>query len=471
MKKIMNSLLMAALVCGLSLGVTSCKDSDDDNNKSEEEQAKLAEEEQEQENNRFAILSQLTDLDEVGDSTYTIENYLALTDYQPTIGTADENEPTTRIVSTNTMEAAADRFADLVEVEIDSTTASYTWEDEKMGSMTYRKINDGTAWAEVEVRVKQVRGLEKIIYRSPAQGDNNSKFEGRAYYRFGDVVCDNIDESKGRYWVCVRPAFGPEGKEKSHWVCIDKLGSGNIKKHSTDDGNMMWWMPTGLGEDKEHMQNLAEMLYAMLYPATWENNIKDKNIKKLRMFNDFDRLNVRYHNRYFWARVCKQWDKNQLWEKVFHTSKENLKAQLNSGGLKLLHTGYSWQWWLTETLGGWNCSLYEATFTNGTGKECNMHQATYKTVKKKMKTSNNNYIKLDCRDMTKVNNYKAFFGDTNLRWCIRHDTYSKVKISLGPSYKDVYTYYRNLYNSDLDRLYNDPDETMANEVDLDVIKR
>ena len=32
MKKILNLLLMAAMVCGLSLAVTSCKDSDDDNN-------------------------------------------------------------------------------------------------------------------------------------------------------------------------------------------------------------------------------------------------------------------------------------------------------------------------------------------------------------------------------------------------------------------------------------------------------
>lgn len=31
MKKRMNFWLMAALVCGLSLGVTSCKDDDDDN--------------------------------------------------------------------------------------------------------------------------------------------------------------------------------------------------------------------------------------------------------------------------------------------------------------------------------------------------------------------------------------------------------------------------------------------------------
>ena len=34
MKKRMNFWLMAALVCGLSLGVTSCKDDDDDNGSS-----------------------------------------------------------------------------------------------------------------------------------------------------------------------------------------------------------------------------------------------------------------------------------------------------------------------------------------------------------------------------------------------------------------------------------------------------
>ena len=67
MKKNFYFLLMAALVCGLSLSVTSCKDDDKDNNggQSEEQQEQQALEEQEQDNARFAVLDQLADIDTI----------------------------------------------------------------------------------------------------------------------------------------------------------------------------------------------------------------------------------------------------------------------------------------------------------------------------------------------------------------------------------------------------------------------
>ena len=66
MKKHFYFLLMAALVCGLSLSVTSCKDDDKDNNgQSEEQQDQQAMEQQEQDNARFAVLDQLADIDTI----------------------------------------------------------------------------------------------------------------------------------------------------------------------------------------------------------------------------------------------------------------------------------------------------------------------------------------------------------------------------------------------------------------------
>ena len=308
MKKHFHFLLMAVLVCGLCLSVTSCKSDDDkDNGPSEEELEQQALEEQDLDNARIAILDQLADLDEVESS----EVDLLSQQFEPVIGVPAENDEAIRYVYTNTMEAAAERFADLVGAEIDENTPSYTWTDAKMGKMIYTKGNGTTAWAEVDVDIKQVRPFTKIIYCTPEMRGENKAFKGRAYYRFGDVVQRHnyvsLSSSQHEYWVCVRPAFGPEGKEDSHWACLERLTTNNYFIHSYK--GQKWRIPKGLGEDMEHMQNLAEMLYAILNPEQWEQNILDNsNNKKMKMFHDFDKNKEPYHNRYFWENVCKGWD-------------------------------------------------------------------------------------------------------------------------------------------------------------------
>ena len=84
MKKITYTLLMAALVCGLSLGITSCKDDDKDDS-GDDGQEQLSEEQQEQNNAAYAILDNLADLSSAND------NFLTQT-FEPTIGTADDGD-------------------------------------------------------------------------------------------------------------------------------------------------------------------------------------------------------------------------------------------------------------------------------------------------------------------------------------------------------------------------------------------
>ena len=491
MKNLMNFMLMAALMCGMSLTITSCKDDDKDNNndqQQQEQQAKEAEEQAEREIKCFAILNQLA-------SVTNPDGFLTKT-YEPTIGTADENDANIRIVNTNTMEAAALRFADLAEVDIDENTPSYTWKDDMLGTMTYTKSTDGKSWATVDVSIKQMPHLTKIIYRSGEQGDNNGAFKGRAYYRFGDVIAYGFyDREKGavyELWVCVRPAFGPEGKDKSHWICIDNnLPEGNIKEHSTDDDEQTWYLPTALGDSKEHMQNFAEMIYAMLDPDNWEANIRNKNNKKLRMFTDFDKAKVDYHNKYFWKRVSKQWDQEYtvqkktatLWEHVFGMTKDELKTMLNANGLRLLHNGYSWQWWLTEFLGGWNCTLYEATYKNGTGEKANMHDAQYNTIKKKMKITDKgktSYVFFSCWNMSNVDNYKEFFGNNYRRYCVRYATGTGLGASQNwtPTVKDkiagtedLYTYYVTETQKQYEELDKQPEISEEKDIDAEFIVR
>ena len=455
MKKNFYFMFMAALVCCLSLSVTSCKDDDKDNGQSEEQKEQQAIEEQEKDNARMALLTQLCDADEIGDNFLTGS-------FEPTIGVEEtEGEPSVRIVNTNTMEMAAERFAELADAKIDSTTMSYTWNDDKMGKMIYTKNTDGKAWATVEVNIKQVPKLQKIIYRAPEMGDENKSFKGRAYYRFGDVVQRHnyvdLSSHEHEYWVCVRPAFGPEGKEDSHWACVNALPKKNIYTYSKV-GTM--YFPTGLGESREHMQNLAEMVYAILNPGTWESNISSNN--KIKMFGDFKSKNLQYHNKYFWQNVQKAWDKMDvkesddtydIWNVLFESRKESVAEEVNNTayGMKLLYKGYSWV--KKEKV----IHLWQANYTSGAGVNSNMHKETLTEPKCDL-TAKSAWI-LDFRKTGgNQSNYMSFFnpdsnnGDNMMRWCVRFSTgkglankkwNGNVKQDI-PGVEEVYRYYRDV---------------------------
>ena len=473
MKRNYYFLLMAALVFGLSLSVTSCKDDDKDNNgQSEEQQDQQAMEEQEKDNARFAVLDQLADVDTLQ------ENFLSET-FEPGIGMPDGDDESTRIVTTNTMEMAAERFANIVDANIDENTPSYTWTDEKMGSMTYTKGDGTTAWATVDVKIKQVRGLQKIIFRSPEMGDENASLKGRAYYRFGDIIHrQNYYKKNGsdigttqEYWVCVRPAFGPEGKDDSHWATVYKLSHNNYIEKQGGGDNL--YIPTKLGEDKEHMQNLAEMLYAMLFPEQWEENVLTNiDNKKMKMFGDFKIKNEPYHNKYFWQNVCVGWDnfededvneywqdrkKKDMWHLIFNASKEEMKKEISENGLHLLYTGYSW---VKEK--DLKCQLWQAKYTNGTGVKSNMHNVEYTKPTGSFKGST-----FDCRLMGgKLDNYSGFFNnDGKMRWTVRFATGKELTQS-GKKYSPkekipgtwaVYRYYYNVDRANGKDLSKDPE--------------
>lgn len=332
--------------------------------------------------------------------------------------------------------------------------------------MTYTKADDGKAWATVAVSIKQVPQLQKIIYRSVDQSDANvsGNFKGRAYYRFGDVVRRKVQEDKFRsydeYWVCVRPAFSLEGKGDSHWACVNVLPDKNIYTFSKV-GTM--YFPTGLGENKEHMQNLAEMVYAILNPTKWASNIlSNVNNKKMKMFGDFNKNNLKYHNEYFWQNVCNAWDNMDIntgdatydiWDVLFESGKKYVAEEVNNSayGMKLLYKGYSWV--KKEKV----IHLWQANYTSGSGVDCNMHKATFTEPRCDL-TVKSNWI-LNFR-LTGGNqgNYISFFdpdsnlGDNMLRWCVRFATGKElankkwngnVKEAI-PGVDEIYRYYRDV---------------------------
>ena len=443
-KKKFNVVLSAIFMMGLGMGFASC--SDDNKNMSDNPGSgddNKTEAQYEQEVQGWTLITQLTDEGKAPDGW---ENKT----FEPTIGSAAEGDPYTRIVATNTMESAATRFAELVgnPQGFSENTSDYNYSIEGIGKLSYQRGSEnGQYLAQVTVDLKQVPHLKKILYQTPEQSGNNGSFTGAAYYRFGDVVMD----SEGYYWICVRPAFGKEGKQDSHWICLSRtLPDENLDAYKTSTGNQNY-LPTGIYSSTKHIQNCTEMFYAMLHPEDWNNNLSGS--PKPDMFDDFSFKNYQYHNIYFWQLVCRAWQDQDLFSRVLGVSKQQLDDGLKKG-LHFLHSGYSW-WWTSS----WWCNLYEATYKNGTGKKSNMHDVSTSKPKKDMHN-----IIVDAKTGDKVGTVNgAFFdNDSNVRWYVRCKTgaqlssngkfHEKTAIS---GVQEIYVY-NQLHGADLNQ---DPEVT------------
>ena len=397
--KILTVVLSAFMMMGLGMGVASCSDSDKSDNKpGGEDEPQVV---NEQEELGWTLISQLTD------EATAPAGWMDKT-FEPTIGKAVDGDPYTRVVATNDVETAAARFAELAgnPAGFSEIMTGYSYSLEGVGKLTYKRGSATEPYlAQVDVDLKQVPHLKKILYQTPEQQGNNGSFDGAAYYRFGDVVKDG----QGSYWVCVRPSFGPEGKGDSHWISVSTPLSDENTYHYNYKGTD-YYLPTGLGKSLEHMQNLCEMLYAMIYPDKWLDNLSSSPRPKF--FHDFDfSKNYKYHNIYFWKRVAEAWEANDqaLYAKVFKCSKEKLQAAMDDPdkGLNFVYNGYSWKT-------GWNGGVYHAQFTNGTGKESNMHKMKDDgAVKKYLKD-----MPVDFRNGPD----EKFFDDGRLRFILRYKT-------------------------------------------------
>ncbi|MBR3067559.1 MAG: hypothetical protein IKG77_07450, partial [Prevotella sp.] len=166
-----NWMLTALLTMALAMGCIACSDDDDNNgglptNEAEYQESQLG----------WDIITQLTS------ERTAPEGWQSMT-FEPTIGKASEADPYTRIVATNDVAAASERFGGLVGLPdlISETTTSFTYNQEGMGKLTYQMGSPGGQYlAQVDVDLKQVPHLKKILYQTPEQMGNNSSFAGTA---------------------------------------------------------------------------------------------------------------------------------------------------------------------------------------------------------------------------------------------------------------------------------------------------
>ena len=375
--------------------------------------------------------------------------------FEPVIGVADASDPQARIVATNSAAAAARSFANLVGVEsIDENTPGYTWTNPEVGTLTYTKMS-GTAWAEVKVDIPSVPHLSKLIYRSAEQGDTNASFTGSAYYRFGDVIALMDEDSQiPEYWVCVRPAFSPEGKGETHWMSMDYLPPYNWWLYTSSHGKE-YCFPTELKYSKEHMQNLAEMLFAICFPDKWADNVF--NYSKvglmgpsgLPIFHDFSSNKIEFHNAKFWNNVADAWRENDIDRLIMGRSLDEISREIEGAGLHFLYKGYSWVTSWTNY-----AKVYQARFVNTPGGvNANMQTKSPYTEPKALMVNDDPQkdVEFDVRNKKYVVN-PAFFGDSSPRYIVRYATgaelsdtgkYTDVHHAI-PGVWDVYRYYRDV---------------------------
>ena len=316
----LSTLLVLCVAILSQLTLVSCND---DKLTEEEKQQK-----QEQEDDRqflltsefWKVVGQLSDAEVLPDDwQHAI--------FEPGIGEASDKSTTTRIVLTNEAEAAAVSFEELTGADVTGLDA-YEWKRD-FGTLTYQRLHDGTGWAAVDVDIKQMPGLKRIVYCTPEQQGLNASVPGTPYYRFGDVIKKPNAQGVMEYWVCVRPCFGPEKKGDMHWMCLGSLPESNIETFKYTDGRQWWWYKSLTTKD-EHIKNLSEMTYAIMNPTAWADYYEAHQNKY--MFHDFHYENVQYINRYFWQLVQDAWntkpegENETVWELLFHRKMDEVKA-------------------------------------------------------------------------------------------------------------------------------------------------
>jgi len=446
--------MLFALTASLTLGVTACKDDEDNNeNKPNEETS------EEQADQDMADAAQFWDVvGQLTDEPMPDEGWLQTT-YAPSVGEPDGGNTAVRIVQCEDGEAAAECFADLVGLTMGSgfnaDTQEYSFrllpdrqDGAGVGTLTYRRTG-GEALATVDVDIPQMPGLQQIIYRQHVE---NGSFDGTAYYRFGDIVTKKNADGETDYWICVRPAFGLAEKSDSHWMTVSKLPSENVKTvNKTVKGmKLTHLMPKNLCANQEHMQNLAELLYAMLFPAKWAENLETANgYLTLKYFKNLNYKKVYpYNNRFFFEAVANNWG-DETFQQLFGLSRDEMRQELAQNGLNLIYS--------TATMSGNNISLPVATF-NGTNLKT-------KTLGKKV--SDWSAESFNIYDLTR----RGYFGFTNPQgshvdaWCVRYAT--GATLAKGSAETPTYNHYKKLPNCSDVKVYNrDVDHLSLSAEDL-----
>lgn len=359
---------MAALICGLSMNVTSCKD--DDDNGTEQRNADADPLDNDEARTAWRWLCTLTNAESLDVSWNTKT-------YEPTVGEPSANSEFTRIIVVDDLDEAKDHFASLADKETSELAGKVTISGGAAGTMTWDPSKaGGENIAVVNVSSRIMPHLQKLVYCTPEQTGQNGLFtndmKGTPYYRFGDVIMD----PEGYYWVCVRPSFAPingecKSKGDSHWINIFNAsyeGDGrglpetNIKAswnklQKYDKRTIL--LPTGLSYSREHIYNLTQLVWALIDPGKYEGICANHPEAALGGFP------YTYNGKKFLQTVAAYWDELDIWNKLFNHSYKDMK---NLDEINFFYQGYSWTFGETGYCWLYTSNGYQNSYT---GKESN----------------------------------------------------------------------------------------------------
>ena len=428
-KKVFNLWLFAALVCGLSLTVTSCKDDDNDNGSNgDESEIVVAPTETEEAKAAYNWLINMTNVEEFTDDW-------ASKTYEPTIGVESKNDANTRVVVVANIDYARMNFSSISGIDPDLLSSTQSQTIDGVGTITWTPSGAGASnLATVDVNTKLIPHLSKIVYCTTDQvGANGSDFDGTAYFRFGDV----IEDSEGYYWVCVKPAFGigSAPQQQGYWInilnrdpnngkskikgTVPEIPTKNIKSRwdKKYNGNTIL-LPTLLKSTKEHVHNLNNLVWALLDPDSYHEAVDDDGIG----LGGYD---YEYNGKKFCQRVAEQWKTKGIWEKLFNRSYEQMKQMRK---LNFFYNGYHWN--VGSTAGVWiaNSTCYESVFTDSQDADDTLFEMEEKgagfDIRRYCSDPEQN---ADCASSGKAGYAPAQqFSDTEGYWIVRQKTSSQI---------------------------------------------
>ena len=359
MKKNFYFLLMAALVCCLSLSVTSCKD--DDKNDGGTDSDLVEDGMSEEDAQAWSWVSVLTD------ETTQAAGWQNKS-YDVTIGQKSDNDESARLIIVSDLEDAKASFASIGGCAPEELNATKTVSAGTYGSMTWNISEKGAPnIATVEVKSPLLK-MTKLIYCTEEQSpDNAANITGNCYYRLGDVV----EDKDGFYWVCVQPSFLGKKNNDSYWVNIFNAtfyGKGaktgklpgipqsniyskynEVKKYN----NNTIMLPTGLKEDRQRNYNLSNLIWALLNPDAYLNKVKNSD-------TGLASLPTKYHGKNYLKLVEKFWEEKKIYEKLFGAQRytmERLKY------LNFFYNGYHWKQGTTAGVWIYKSNGYQVKYT------------------------------------------------------------------------------------------------------------
>jgi hypothetical protein len=358
MKKNINWMLMTLLVVGLGMNLASCKDDEMSEEEKAWHEADPYEKGSEEAVDFWTVISQLTDLQTLPDNWKTAT-------YEPTIGEASDTDPYTRIVVVQDAAEAVAAYSCLIGLaeSLPDYTSGNNFSNNRVGTLNYSRSRDGQSVATVEVNIKQMPSLKKIVYMTPEQAGENATLHGSAYYHFGDVISRvRPEDGVKEYWICVNPASHLTGKTTSHWISVSDLPAKNVYTWTrSDDVDVV--LPTAICTQYTYIHDFATMLKAMLDSKQYFANIGQNGLTTFTGFS----TKPSYINQYYFERINDAWQKKDLYSQVLYTTNDELK---NRQELDIFCKGYSWVMGKTGT-------LYTYTYSGPNWKTATWKKRTY----------------------------------------------------------------------------------------------